>query len=344
MPSFSLLFISTIQGQGYSVAATTRQQQQQQQQSVYTTASNRQITNFDPNLNSAATASNATTSPYINVILVPPPQQQQSQTSSNSNASGTSLSLTTRRTTTSSDADLQHHLDDQNSFIHLSPSDEARFFNTFTRQTNQRTTSGEAAPPPPPPSYEEHQVVAADLNQLSISQNEYQLVHQHQHHHHHHHHDQSNDYSQHQNDHLMFRNGRFMSLLEANANDNSVELVSEVQAMLNNYAASQNEIVEFNLEPMSVVFKEETTNSDFLTASQDATGGSGTGGGGGGGGAYSPVSHQYKGNEGSVLDSIGPVLDRDQERLLLENTMSPLCKYKIFLFFCFFSYKFSFLK
>lgn len=303
-PAFSVL----VQGQGYSscgsasTSTAARAPTHHSHHSAFSSvgaAGRGCLTDFDPNLNSAATSStssaistSASSSVYGNVILTA--------------AAGTS---------SSSADDL--HLDDQSSYI-LSPSD-ARFLNSFVRHS---ASTG------PPPSYEEHQVVAADLNQLSISANEYQL-------------DSTGgggggggsatDFGGPPSDQIIFRSsGRFyqnVSLLGNNPDDNSVELVSEVQAMLNNYAAGHFSDLdaknEFNLEPMSVVFKEEDHSADYGLSSHGDEATIIT--------DLEKYSPSFKGDS-TVLDSIGPVLDREQERLLLENTMSPLCKYKIYLF------------
>lgn len=202
---------------------------------------------------------------------------------------------------------------DSNGLLQLDDADSRYLVNSF----NERTQA-------PPPSYES----------LAIG---------HHHHHHHHHNNHAGDYQTtsnnndfilqdntgnqiifHRNDPTNHTNQNRLyqssSLVLDDTDDNSAELVSDVQAMIDNYGLtrnyetsgfedSKNEII---INQFDILGDEQSQGINLLIEQNPSVG-------------YLIDQHSRQQSEEDGEGIIGPVLDRD--RLLLENTMSPLCKY-----------------
>lgn len=110
------------------------------------------------------------------------------------------------------------------------------------------------------------------------------------------------------------------SLVLDDTDDNSAELVSDVQAMIDNYGLARNyETSSFEdtkneiiINQFDILGDEQSQGINLLIEQNPNVG-------------YLIDQHSRQQSEEDREGIIGPVLDR--ERLLLENTMSPLCEY-----------------
>lgn len=291
-----------VQGQGINNAYNQHHHQQQhhhhhhqhsQQQPAFNNSSNsfHNSSRFDPNLNNAATGS-------LSVVGTP---------GTSNNTFENIILVGGSATSVGNGISSLLQLDDPDS----------RYLNAFTDDCRAQTQ-------PPPPSYES----------LAIS-------------HHHHHHTGDYQTTSNNNDFILQDNTgnqiifhrndptnqnrlyhQQASLVLDDTDENSAELVSDVQAMIDDYGLarnyetssyedSKNEII---INQFDILGDEQSQGIDLLIEQNPSVG-------------YLIDQHSRQQSEEDGEAMIGPVLDRDQERLLLENTMSPLCEYSNLQFF-----------
>lgn len=321
------IILATVQGQGINNAFNHHHSHQIQQHSTSgntftsnsfnpnnttrctqnsTSGSN---TSFDPNMNSSSRnmASSVNTPTYGNIILVP--------------------------------SEASNEITIENSLLELDDT-ETRYLNSFVRTNNPQ--GGVVQASHPPPSYE-------NLTTLSTIHNtgEYHAT--------------SNDFVI-QDDtgnqiifHRSNMNGgrlyqsQSLVLDETTDDNNSAELDSEVQAMIDNYGLVQgyeNEMLNGSspidtkdgiimnqldlIEDERNLLIEQNSNVGYYhqqapaSLQQHQT---------------QILQQQQQQQQQRNSNQVNSVIDRGQERLLLENTMSPLCKYFSFTYTNFLSLK-----